>query len=1168
MITPFLLKQGLHSSLIVMALSATLLSYGQEIKYHKKVIPARGAIQLDSNSILPGSFSISYLNGDSLLPTRYVVDWQNGYLKFVDSIASDSVVATYGSFSQKLNQKRFIRNRNDILDELSLDYEERRQSREQSITSPARSADQLNKVGSISRGVAFGNNQNLGVSSNLDLQLSGNLSEKYTLNAALSDRNIPIQPEGTTSNIQEFDQVFVGISGNGSQINLGDYFLSSNENDYFLKTYKKTQGISITQDVSINKDRSYQIGLNVGVARGKFARNTIQGTEGNQGPYRISGEAGELFIIVIAGTERVYVNGRLLERGEQKDYIIDYNSGELTFTPNQLITSLDRIVVEFQYADNSFERSIVHTRVSEKNKKYQWGIDYYSEQDNKNKPFYTTLSTEDVVILARAGDDLTTAFKVAEDSTDLAESTIRYQKIDTIVDGLLYRDIYVQTDDKDLGKYGITFSLVGEGNGDYVEQGSLLNGRVYSWVAPIDGRSQGNYAPIIRLLAPQRKRLIAGRLDYDISQKLSIRTDLAFSKNDINTFSALDAEDDDGLGSRIVLDAHDSLFRKRLKAQIEVYGEYTDENFEGIERFRSVEFNRTWNRQLSNNNDLFGPGNAVMVGGAKATLSNKNVKLVHGATVLNLPSLMFGDQQSSILEMKLGKVSLGGYNDFTSTESTPDSTVGDAGNFRRSGANAAIDFKYLRLGTSLQYENNLFSSLDSDSLYDQSFGFTQYEVFVENSDTFNLNFRLGAARRSNELSDSGFMVTESRSTDLSSKLAYTKGGKFQVNLNTTYRIFDDLNSAEDSLDNNTLLNRLEYRLRAFKGLLQTNAYYQIGTGRERQFEIQYLFVGRGLGDQVWSDINGNGKQDLGEFRPQEFNGQGDYVRTIVNSNKYVNAISNEFYQTINLVPSTLLSQSKGLAKALGRFSNQATGSINRKVSDNNNLDQFNPFALDLASDFLISSQAQLRNSLYFNRMGSRFSVEYSYLNLATKNLFVYGFESQEKKEHLFNMRWSFTEIFSLLPNYTNGILNSFSEAFENKIYNLEYEDIKLKGQFQKGAKLRFAINAGSYSGAVPTDTSVAVLRRSLGAEFTVSQPLKGVLTLKFDYIGVDFKGETNSPVGFTLLNGLQPGTNYTWSLITNYQLSKQAQVGINYEGRFSETNNVIQTGSVNARWLF
>jgi hypothetical protein len=67
-------------------------------------------------------------------------------------------------------------------------------------------------------------------------------------------------------------------------------------------------------------------------------KSSFTGIEGNQGPYKLKGQNGELYVLVISGSERVYVNGILLKRGENNEYTIDYNAGEIVFTPLFTIT--------------------------------------------------------------------------------------------------------------------------------------------------------------------------------------------------------------------------------------------------------------------------------------------------------------------------------------------------------------------------------------------------------------------------------------------------------------------------------------------------------------------------------------------------------------------------------------------------------------------------------------------------------------------------------------------------------------------------------------------------------------------------------------------------------------------------------------------------------------
>ena len=75
----------------------------------------------------------------------------------------------------------------------------------------------------------------------------------------------------------------------------------------------------------------------VGSARGKFHTMAFRGEDQNQGPYRLTGKDGGRRIMITAGSEKVWLNGNRLNRGESADYTIVYGQSELTFTPRHLI---------------------------------------------------------------------------------------------------------------------------------------------------------------------------------------------------------------------------------------------------------------------------------------------------------------------------------------------------------------------------------------------------------------------------------------------------------------------------------------------------------------------------------------------------------------------------------------------------------------------------------------------------------------------------------------------------------------------------------------------------------------------------------------------------------------------------------------------------------------
>ena len=116
-------------------------------------------------------------------------------------------------------------------------------------------------------------------------------------------------------------------------------------------------------------------------------------------PISLVGPNGELFILIVSGSERVYVNGLLLKRGENEDYVIDYNAGELKFNSTYPITENMRISVEYQYTDRNYTRFIGYGGGNYSNDDFDIGVYVYSENDAKNQPLQQSLSEDQVDIL-------------------------------------------------------------------------------------------------------------------------------------------------------------------------------------------------------------------------------------------------------------------------------------------------------------------------------------------------------------------------------------------------------------------------------------------------------------------------------------------------------------------------------------------------------------------------------------------------------------------------------------------------------------------------------------------------------------------------------------------------------------------------------------------------
>ena len=405
--------------------------------------------------------------------------------------------------------------------------------------------DGLNTQGSISRGITVGNNQNAVVNSELNLQITGKLSDKVSIRASIQDSNIPSQEAGYSQSLEEFDQLFIELYSDHWNIRAGDVDLV-NTKSYFGNFTKKVQGISLGGTINHKSGAKTSVFASGALVRGVFSSSDFVGQEGNQGPYKLVGPNGELYILIVSGSERVYVNGLLLSRGESEDYVIDYNAGEVKFNTTYPITANMRIRVEYQYTDRNYTRFIGFGGGNYTSEKLDIGAYVYSESDAKNQPLQQSLTEEQVAILKNAGDNTSQMIAPSAIPDTYSENKILYKKED--INGV---EAFVFSNIAEDELYSVRFTLLGEGLGNYIVGDINAINRIFEYLEPIDGQSQGNYGPVIQLTAPTKLQVGGVNGAYHPTEKTTIAFEVAGSVNDLNLFSNIDNGNNNGFAGEL-----------------------------------------------------------------------------------------------------------------------------------------------------------------------------------------------------------------------------------------------------------------------------------------------------------------------------------------------------------------------------------------------------------------------------------------------------------------------------------------------------------------------------------------------------------------------------------------------------------------------------------------
>lgn len=1095
-------------------------------------------IQLENVALNNSFFEVLDLEGKPITTEKYQVDFEKGILK-LNNISNDSIQVNYLKYPDFLTKTYSIydKNRmvsNDIGEKLFIVPEKKK--------SNYVPFDGLNTDGSITRGITVGNNQNMVTNSNLDLQITGKLSEKVSLRASIQDSNVPLQNGGYSQKIDEFDQIFIELFGKDWSIKAGDLFIE-NRKSMYMNFNKKVQGISTKFTFEGEKSKT-EIEAAAALARGQYAKSNFIGQEGNQGPYKLKGTNGELYILIISGSEKVYVNGRLLTRGENNDYVIDYNSGEIRFTSLFPITADMRIAIEYQYTDRNYTRYLGYGGINHKTKSWDFAGYLYTESDIKNQPLQQNLNEEQIKILQEAGNDVNQMLAPSAYEDTYSENKVLYKKED--YNGT---EIFVYSNNPDDQLYSVAFTYMGNNLGNYELASSSGIGKIYRFVEPIGNLPQGSYEPVSRLIAPTKLTVATVMSKYNPNEKTLVNFEIAMSNNDQNLFSSIDDQNNKGWAGNI--NGKQRILSKKFTLDAFANMQFVHKNFHPIERLYSIEFDRDWNLETQ-----FGNQN-IITAGLTANL-NPQSQITYQFDRLEFTKSYEGYKNTLTANYnKNGFVA-----QTTSSLLTANSTTNQT-NFIRSSSKVVYKKNEKWIGLNFDLEDYQVKNKDSREFQSSSQRFFQTDLFIGRGDSTKMYIELGYQFRANDSLQNNQLQRTTQANAFYVKSQVFKTKTSDLNIYANYRILDY--KYGNLPTENTLNSRIAYNDRFFKNLIQTATVYENTSGSIAQQEFTYLEVEAGLGTHMWNDYNGNGIQELEEFEVALFPDQAKYVRLYLPNQVYLRTHQTKFSEALN-INFSIWQNDSGLKKWMSKFHNQTTYLIDKNVLRNGQEIQWNPFAR--TDESLVSTNENFRNNFYFNRSKQRYSTTYSYIQNRTKNLLNSGSVEGKLKTHQFQFTHLVKKLwlFNFITKAENA--NSVSENYNEKNYQIDSYTLHPKVSYLFSTQASIDVFYEYKDKFNNLNNQETLDQHRIGASFTYNSIKKFSMNGELSYYDNKFTGNPFSPVAFQMLEGLQPGKNITWRLLVQRNLTKYLDLNVNYQGRTSETGNTIHTGTIQLRAFF
>lgn len=723
--------------------------------------------------------------------------------------------------------------------------------------------DSLQTEGYLNRGFTLGTNSGSSVENQINLHIEGLLNDSATIRAAISERNTPSGYFSGTYAPEEIDSMFLELQTPKTKIRLGHQTVRR-DSLLFLKYEKKIKGLALQhQNKGVRWLGSFSLN------RGEHKQIQLQLTEGNQGPYAIIDPINDAFVQVIEASEQVTLNGKVLLRGPDKDYTINYMSAQITFNNTIAISNHMRIFVRFEYVVRNYNRYLSEGQLNVHNHKHTFSVSAFRLADNKNQPVNSHFGADEIAFLQQQTTQNTTFLYPSVNFTNDNSQGITYRLTDSLVDGKVYDSIFVYSNNEYNNLFELTFSYVGELAGNYIQDSVAANGKIYKWVAPLNGTAQGNYQPVVKLMAPQRLTLIDVKYQNQLTQNQHLSVEMAQSEQVLNLY-ALSGKPAKKYAGNLGYRAHWHVgANQQLTLQTGL--EFLNANFGSTQALTSPEKLRQW----SITENTYTATNSKQANISLHYLSDTIFEATIHYNFLDLKPTGQLHELAAQTGISLPKISnrallAGNISNFAS----------QTRRFLKAQNNLQLNFKNHHAARYLlRYEANKKPTMElpPDTA---KFQFIDHQLAFLHTDSAKPEWQVGYRYLNQTLAtDSSNLVSQQFETHLKSKTQKTT----QSDLLFRYR-YNQYHTATSAPEK---LYWLGWTIQRFDVKQALNGSFQahVNSGSEQVRQYYFAPVMPGQGQFSWTDLNKNNIQEINEFLPAQFADQANYMRVFLPQNQ-------------------------------------------------------------------------------------------------------------------------------------------------------------------------------------------------------------------------------------------------------------------------------------------